>query len=221
MINKYLKRAHISERQFRRVLKLFSQDFEATKIGQLTGISRISINKIFKKLRLRILDLSNAELKVNGEVEVDETYFGPTRVRGKRGRGASGKIPVIGILKRKGKVYTQIINNCTRKELLPVIKGKVLEDSIIYTDSWKSYDGLVLNGYKHYRIHHKRNEFARGKNHINGIESFWSYMKRRLRKFNGIRKDQFILHLKESEYRWNYKDKLYSKLLKILRNYPL
>jgi len=80
------------------------------------------------------------------------------------------------------KVFTQIINNCTRKELMPIIKGKILEKSTIYTDGWKSYDGLVLNGYKHYRIHHHENEFARGKNHVNEIESFWSYNKKKINK---------------------------------------
>jgi len=109
---------------------------------------------------------------VDGEIEVDKSYFGAQRIRGKRVRGASGKTPVVGLLKRNCKVYTQVINNCSREALLPIIKGKVLEGSTVYTDGWKSYDSLVLNGYKHYRIHHSENEFARGKNHVNGIESF-------------------------------------------------
>ena len=69
------------------------------------------------------------------------------------------------------RAYAQIVENCNRQELMPVIKGKILEESTIYTNSWKSYDGLVLNGYKHYRIHHHENEFTRGKNHVNEIES--------------------------------------------------
>ena len=105
---------------------------------------------------------------------------------------------------------------------MPIIKGKVLEESTVYTDGWKSYDGLVLNGYRHYRVFHSKNEFARGKNHINGIESFWSYAKRRISKFNGVPKDKFILHLKESEWRWNHRDdKLYELLVKELRKNPL
>ena len=104
---------------------------------------------------------------------------------------------------------------------MPVIKGKVIEESTIYTDGWKSYDGLVLNGYKHYRIHHHENEFARGKNHVNGIESFWSYTKRRLLKFNGIRKDKFLLHLKESQFRWNNRKNIYKLLLENFREKPL
>ena len=161
---------------------------------------------------------------LNNEVEFDESYFGARRVRGKRGRGAKGKTPVVGLLKRKGRVYTQIIPNCSRRELMPIIKGKILTDTTVYTDGWKSYDGLVLNGYKHYRIHHHENEFARGKNHVNGIESFWSYTKRRLNKFNGIQKTKFLLHLKESEYRWNIRTNsgnMYSELLKNFREKPL
>src|SRR3989338_9193750 len=221
MKNKYLFKSHISQAKFIEILKYFSQDFNATKTSSLTSISRVTINRIFDKIRTRIINLVDQEEKLFGEIEVDESYFGAKRVRGKRGRGAKGKIPVVGLLKRNGKVFTQIIENCKRKELMPVIKGKILEESTIYTDGWKSYDGLVLNGYKHYRIHHHKNEFAREKNHINGIESFWSYTKRRLLKFNGIRKDKFLLHLKESQFRWNNRRNIYQLLLENLREKPL
>ena len=80
---------------------------------------------------------------------------------------------------------------------MPIIQGKILEGSTIYTDGWKAYDGLILNGYEHYRIFHSHNEFVRGKNHVNGIESFWAFTKRRLAKFNGLTDDKFILHLKD------------------------
>jgi len=222
MKNKYLKRARISEDKFRLLLKYFSEDFSATQTASLTSISRRTISDIYQELRLKIVELETQQDMVDGEIEVDESYFGAQRIRGKRGRGASGKTPVVGLLKRNGKVYTQVINNCSREALLPIIKGKVLEGSTVYTDGWKSYDSLVLNGYKHYRIHHSENEFARGKNHVNGIESFWSYTKRRLRKFNGIRKDKFLLHLKESQFRWNNRGGIiYKLLLKELRRNPL
>jgi len=222
MKNKYLNNAHISEAKFRKVLKYFASDFDATKCSQLTNLSRKTINKLYHKFRVRIYQIEeNQSNKINGEIEIDEAYFGAKRIRGKKGRGAKGKIPVIGLLKRNGKVFTQIINNCTRKELMPIIKGKILEKSTIYTDGWKSYDGLVLNGYKHYRIHHHENEFVRGKNHVNGIESFWSYTKRRLIKFNGIRKDKFLLHLKESQFRWNNRQNIYKLLINNFREKPL
>lgn len=223
MKNKYLNRSHISEKKFRQILKLFCKDYTAFAVSDATGISRITINKIYANFRERILKITDQRL-LDNEVEIDESYFGARRVRGKRGRGAKGKTPVVGLLKRKGRVYTQIIPNCSRAELVPIIKGKILTDATIYTDGWRSYDGLVLNGYKHYRIHHNENEFARGKNHVNGIESFWSYTKRRLNKFNGIQKTKFLLHLKESEYRWNIRTNngnMYQELLKNFREKPL
>ena len=121
-----------------------------------------------------------------GEVEIDESSFGARRVRGKRGRGAGGKTPVAGLLKRGGKVFTEIVENCSKAALLPIIRGQVLSGATIYTDGWKSYDGLVRGGYKHHRIHYHQNQFARGKNHGNGIESFWSFTKLRLAKLRGI-----------------------------------
>jgi transposase-like protein len=96
---------------------------------------------------------------------------------------------------------------------MPIIQGKILEGSTVHTDGWKAYDGLVVNGYDHYRVFHGNNEFARGKSHVNGIEAFWSFAKRRLAKFNGLKDENFLLHLKECEFRYNNKDE---DLLKIL-----
>ena len=161
-----------------------------------------------------------------GTVEIHESYFWPKRVRGKRWRGASGKIKVLWLLKRQGKVFVEIVPDCSASSLIPIIRGKVDPcESIINTDGWKAYDGLVDLWYqKHYRVHHGKNEFARGKKHINWIESFRSFTKRRLAKFNGIKEDKFCLHLKECEWRFNCRlqnKNHYKELLKILREYSL
>ena len=224
MRNKYLKRAHISDKKFRLILRCFCEDYTAEQTAKRSAVSRVSINTLYTKFRLRIIGLVGLNGELDGEVEVDESYFGARRVRGKRGRGARGKTPVVGLLKRQGQVYTQVVKNCTKEQLIPILRGKILGNTTVYTDGWKSYDGLVLNGYKHYRIHHSENEFARGKNHVNGIESFWSYTKRRMIKFNGIRKEKFLLHLKESEFRWNGRVNgvdIYQKLLGNFRENPL
>jgi len=222
MQNKYIKRSHISEKKFREIIKYFSYDETSNKTAIYTEISRNTINKVFDKIRKRICSLSANSSKDSGEFELDESYFGAKRVRGKRGRGAAGKTPVFGLLKRDGKVYVEIVKNCTREQLLPIIQGKILEGSTINTDGWKAYDGLVLNGYTHHRVFHSHNEFARGKCHVNGIESFWSYCKRRLAKFNGLTDDKFVLHLKECEFRFNNRKlNLYAILLKMLRDFPL
>ncbi len=204
-------------------MKLFCADVPALTAGGLVSLSAQSTQRIYDRLRWRILELAVEEARpFAGEVEIDESYFGPRRVRGKRGRGAGGKTPVIGLLKRGGKVFTEIVENCSKQALMPIIKGQVLSEATVYTDGWKSYDGLVLGGYKHHRIHHHQNQFARGKNHVNGIESFWSFTKLRLAKLRGIRAEYFILHLKESEWRWNHRNaNLHLFLLKNLRSEPL
>ena len=221
MKNKYAGGAHISESKFREILMYFSEDETASKTAKYSKVSRNTVNKIFHKFRLRILKISLANTPELGEFEVDEAYFGARRVRGKRGRGAAGKTPVFGILKREGKVFVNIVKNCTKAELMPIIEGKILEGSTIYSDGWRSYDGLILNGYDHYRVYHSKDEFVRGKAHVNGIESFWSFTKRRLSKFNGLTDETFNLHLKESEWRWNNRGEVYDILLKEFRENPL
>ena len=158
-----------------------------------------------------------------GAVEVDESYFGARRVRGKRGRGAYGKTIVFGLLKRDGRVYTEIVPDCTKATLQAVIRGRIAPETVIHSDGWRGYDGLVDIGFdKHFRVNHSANEFAKGEQHINGIESFWSYAKRRLQKFNGVSNDTFPLHLKETEFRFNHRrGNLYLELLRLLKSNPL
>ena len=224
MSNKYFFRGKISEEKFRRIVRLFCLDIEAKKSAELTNLNRSTVNNIYRKLRERIAELCEAESPfTNGEVELDESYFGARRVRGIRGRGARGKTPVFGMLKRGDKVYTQIVKNCSILELLPIIKGRTDTGAIIYSDGFKSYDGLVNYGYKrHYRVKHGENEFALGHNHINGIENFWGLCKVRLAKFRGVHRHTFYLHIKECEFRYNYRNQnLYLTLLKNLRKNKL
>lgn len=223
MQNKYVIRSRISEAKFREIVKLFCMDLEAGKISKITGISRVSINKYIHQIRILIAKHCEEESPLSGEVEMDESYFGPKRIRGKRGRGAGGKTIVFGLLKREGKVYTEIVPDAKRDTLQAVIRKKVSDDTIVHTDGWRGYNGLVEMGYKkHHRVHHGKNEFARGNSHINGIESFWGITKVRLSKRRGIKKEYFYLHLKECEFRFNFRNQnLYVKLLKMIKNHPL
>lgn len=216
-----LKYNKISMYKIKKILKCFSEDLPAVKTAGLLNLNRKTIDRYYNMFREKIVLASKKEMGViSGEVELDESYFGAKRVRGKRGRGAAGKTPVFGLLKRDGKVFVTVVKNCSKEELMPIIKGHVLEGSTIHTDGWKAYDGLILNGYDHYRVHHSKNEFARGKNHVNGIESFWSFAKRRLAKFNGIASHKFHLYLKESEFRFNYRSgNIYDKMLLIIKDF--
>ncbi|MFH6975346.1 IS1595 family transposase, partial [Neisseria sp. 23W00734] len=159
----------------------------------------------------------------DGVVELDESYFGAKRIRGKRGRGAGGKTVVFGVLKRGNKVYTEIVPDASKATLQKVIRGHISVESVINTDGRRGYHGLVDMGFaKHFRVRHGQNEFARGAQHINGIESFWSYAKHRLIQFHGVARHTFYLHLKETEFRFNHRhDDLYKVLLKMLRKDPL
>jgi transposase len=186
--NRYLKHTKISEATFRLVLKHFCLDDTVDRTSEEVGLSRKAVLRLFGLLRQYIFEMCKKESAFSGEIEVDESYFGSRRVRGKRGRGA---------------------------------RGKILSKSTVYSDGWRSYEGLIYQGYHHYRIHYNENEFARGKNHINGIESFWSFTKARLLKMKGVRKDKFVLHLKESEFRWNYRKQMYQKLLETIRKSPI
>jgi transposase len=223
-LNRYYRRSRIAEWKFRLLVRYFALDLTASDAAQLTSLSGRTVVTVFVKIRQRISEECERQSPFNnGEVEVDESYFGPHRVRGKRGRGAGRKTIVFGILKRGDQVYTEIVTNCKKATLQAIIRGRVSADAVIHSDGWRGYDGLVDVGYaKHFRVNHGSNEFANGKSHINGIESFWSFAKRRLQKFNGVPAETFYLHLKECEWRFNHRHvNLYQELLRLLRRYPL
>ena len=223
MKNKYANRSKISEAKFRELVRLFSLNLDATQIAELSGLNRNTINCFLKAIGIGRGEFCEKESPFYGEVEVDESFFGARRVKGKRGRGAYGKTIVFGLFKRNGKVYTEIVPDCSKATLQGVIRGKVEPESIIYSDGWRGYNGLVDVGYgKHLRVDHSSNEFVRGKAHINGIEGFWGYAKSRLTKFRGMSPATFYLHLKECEFRFNFRGQnLYKVMLKIIRKNPL
>lgn len=203
-----VNKAKISDYRIKKIIKHFCHDITADKTAGLPGMNRNTINHWYLIFRKAIHAWQHKEFeKIIGEAEVDESYFGAKRIRGikgrhKRGRG-TWKQPVFGIFKRDGRVYTEIVPNCRKKVLQAIIKGKIEPSTVIYSDKWRGYDGLVDVGYdKHYRVSHSQNECSKGKGiHINGIENFWSFTKRRLAKFNGVKK-YFELRLKECEWRY-------------------
>jgi len=176
----------------------------ARTAAALVGVNRHTATLYYQKLRELIAARLALETPLPlGDVEADESYFGGLR-KGKRGRGAAGKVMVFGLLKRAGKVYTALPRDARAKTLSGIIRSRVQPDSVVYTDSYKSYDILDVSEFHHRRINHRK-RFARGHNHINGIENFWSQAKRHLRRYNGIPKANFHLFIKECEWRFNYR----------------
>ncbi|NIQ09820.1 MAG: IS1595 family transposase [Gammaproteobacteria bacterium] len=201
-----IKNSKLSRYKLLKVVDCFCIDIDATKSSQLLQLNRNTTNRYFNVFRELIAAHQRAEKEqFVGVVEVDESFFGPARVRGrpgprKRGRGTY-KQPVFGIYERNGRVYTELVTDCSAKTLQRIIRGRINPESVVHTDGWRGYDGLVDVGFdKHLRIN-KSKHFASKGVHINGIEAFWSFTKRRLSKFNGVKKN-FELHLKECEWRY-------------------
>jgi transposase len=198
-----MRKSRLSKVVQRRLIEHFVAGATARCAAEIVGVNRNTAVYYYQRLREIIsqqLELESGEV-FKGEIEVDESYFGGTR-KGKRGRGAGGKVPVFGLLKRGGRVYTKIIPDASSRTLMPIIESKVVPDSVVYSDCWKGYNTLDVSEFKHYRINHSK-LFADTHNHINGIENFWNQAKRHLRKFNGIPRQNFGLFLKECEWRFN------------------
>lgn len=209
-----LKFKRIPNRTLNKIMRYFCEDLTATQTSKLLSIQRKTINRWYMQFRIWIAEFQETQVKQSsGSFELDESYFGGPRKklhaedRRKRGRGAENKVPVFGIKKRgDGTVYTKIIENASRATLFPIIKKLIAKhDSIIYTDKFRTYDGLVFDGYQHFRINHSKQYSDRKGNHINGIENFWAFSKQRLSKFHGLSRKNFYFHLKECEFRYNKK----------------
>ena len=198
----YVKHCKLGRNKQLELIKYFVAGSTARTAADLAGIHRNTAIRFFHKLREKIaLKQQNRSEQFCGKIELDESYFGGTR-KGKRGRGAAGKVAVFGILKRGGKVYTRVILDAKTDTLMPIIRQKIEPDSIVYTDYFRAYNALDVSEFNHYRINHSK-LFAKKHNHINGIENFWNQAKRHMRKFNGVPRQHFNLFLKECEWRFN------------------
>lgn len=222
-----LKYTRLSKRKINQLMQYFCADLGATQASILSNLNRNTVNDWYTTFRKLLAEFQEEQVQQSsGEFELDESYFGGPRKkthaedRRKRGRGAENKIPVFGIKKRDdGSVYTKIIENASRTTLFPIIRELVTKhDSVIYTDKFRTYDGLVFDGYKHYRINHSKKYSNRKGIHINGIENFWSFAKLRLAKFRGLSRSNFYFHLKESEFRYNKKHDMMKVLTAKLRS---
>jgi transposase len=174
------------------------------------------ISWVYQKLRAAIFhvaELEAMESKLSGEIELDEAYFGGRR-KGQRGRGAAGKSVVFGLLERDGRVYTKVVENVSAETLLTHIRAKTRKGSVYYTDAFKGYQSLKRYG-KHHTVNHTKSLVdRRTKNHINGIEGFWSFGKHILYNYRGVSKYHFPMYLKEIEYRFNHRrDNLFKLFL--------
>lgn len=204
--------------KFLMAIKLFELDTSVRESAKQLGLAYNTVYRLYQILRYAIVLTDTNSQSFSGEIEMDESYFGGRR-KGNRGRGAAGKVPVFGILERGGKVTVEVVPDVKGDTLLELAIRKVKRGSLIYTDRFRSYNGLVSYGFKHRRIDHGK-RFANGKVYINGIEGFWSFAKERLMKYHGVNPGKFPLYLKELEFRYNHRDSdLFNDLLQVLVGY--
>lgn len=200
----------------RELTRLFWLLVPAAAAARDLGVERKTAQRHYDRLRRAIAHAAEAappggRAKIHGSVEVDESYFGGRR-KGKRGRGAAGKLAVFGLLKRRGgKVRVVFPERLDRATLQGAIEANVRPASWVYSDGLNVYDRLSLAGFRHRRVDHERT-MGKGRNHINGrrpplaagsFENFWGFSKRRLKMYHGGWKRNFRLFIREMEFRFN------------------
>lgn len=183
-------------------------------------LDRINVSKrrLLETLTLaRVAMTKNIPDVFNGTVEVDETYLGgqmknrklKDRVKyGKNKRGfGTIKQPVFGILCRSGQVWAKLIEDNEKEDLQPLIEKRVKKGSTICSDTWRGYTGIALKGYVHRLVAHSKGEYSDKKgSHINGLEGFWGYLKRKLAAKGGIRLKKLPIYLGEYVWRYNHRN---------------
>ena len=217
----------LTRKQWKQVLKLFIFGLSSNQITEQTGLTKPRTLRALTYARNAMS--KDVPRQFSGIAEVDETYMGgkwknkrkSARAKGtKRGRGTS-KQPVFGIYARKGMVWAEIVDDVGSETLQPLIKKQVRKGSTVCSDTWKGYTGIATKGYVHRLVDHQK-EYANKGIHINGLEGFWGYLKRRLVAKGGIRRERLGLYLGEYVWRYNNRklsvDNKVNKLMKLLKN---
>lgn len=210
----------LKEKLLRAVISEFILGHSTNVILERVRITKYKLLKIMRSLRTAMT--KDVPPVFEGIVEVDETYVGgqwknkrlETRrisTKSKRGRGTT-KQPVFGILCRNGQVFAELIDNVEAEDLQPIIEQKVKRGSVVCSDTWRGYTGIAAKGYVHRMVEHGKNEYSDRKgNHINGLEGFWGYLKRKLSAKGGIRRKMLHLYLGEYVWRYNHRNQSFKK----------
>ena len=216
---RWINQLNISAKEWLWLIKLFELEVSAHKAAKQIGLSYPTVLKAFNVIRESITaHLECGDMILNGEIEADEDHSAGRR-KGRRARIAINKIPVFGILDRKGSVIVDVVKDISVESILDLAVKTAKRGSIVYTSKFKNYDSLMFCGYKQLRIDHAK-RFAQSKVYIDGLEGFWSYAKERLIKFHGVSKEYFPIYLKEMEFRYNNRNQpIFSTLVQYLCNF--
>ena len=197
-----------------RLLEFFCLGVPVYRLRFQVPVDQKTIQRWFRILREVIYANEMRELStLSGKIEMDETMFGG-KAPGKRGWGAAGKHMVFGLYQRNGRVLTFPITSRGRRELIPLMVNHTKAGSLYYTDDWHAYTFLNIRG-NHVVITKEKGK-PKGRDHINGIEGFWSYAKNWLYHYRGVPRKYFHFYLKEIEWRFNHRNENLVTLLRKL-----
>jgi transposase-like protein len=175
----------------------------AKQIQRETGVTYKTAWRMFKQIRTMLTDEKSGPIGgFNRKVEMDETYYG-SRSEGKRGRGTD-KTPVVGMVQRKGQVRAFVAADVKADTLRGLIKEHVLPNTMVFTDDFRSYNGIGARGYTHRRINHSEKVYVNGDVHTNTIEGFWSLIKRGIGGvYHNVGRHYLQSYLNEYSFRYN------------------
>jgi transposase len=201
-----------------RLVELFALGVPGYRMRFRGIASAPTIERFFRQIRACCAIEEHLREPFAGSIECDETTFGGAR-HGKRGWGAAGKIIVFGLLKRDGTIRAFPLAGRRKTEVMRLVKEHTKPGSLYYTDDWQAYASLAVRG-GHIVVRKERGK-PKGRDHINGIEGFWSYAKHWLYPYRGVPEKFFHLYLAETCYRFNHRDEdLYPLILKMLQTTP-
>lgn len=205
----------LSERDKKRLLEFFVLGVPAYRARFRSPASRATTERFFRQIRQVLALHEEVMTDFEGAIECDEPLFGGHR-KGKPGWGAAGKVLVFGMLKRNGVVRVFPVESRSRGVLLPLIAQHTTPGSLYYTDEWHAYTSLAVRG-EHVVVSKERG-VPKGRDHINGIEGFWSYAKNWLYVYRGVPKKFFHLYLAELSFRFNHRDQdLFPLIYRLLK----
>jgi transposase len=223
MKNKYLKGAHLSERKFRELLKLFCEDLTATQIANISDISRVTVNNYLKLIRTHIAKYCEEKnpryynngyipfIPINGlaiPLESEET---------------TNRKALFGIYKNTDKIHADVIIHHDSKEVIDWAKGKLNGHASAELNKMLApYNAIAdFNNYKLHRVINEK-DLSKQRTHLDEVDFFWGSLKSRIAKFRGLSGHTLFLHVKETEFRYNNRNgDLFELLTFIIQRRPL
>lgn len=216
-----IKHSKLTSYKIKKILRLFCADIPAVKAAQILDFNRKTVDRYYNIFREKIVHASECEMRQLTRREALDQVCVDTKSLYKLCKKNCGKIPVFGIIKRGDKVFVSLVKDCAEINFQEQQEPAVVQEvPRILAHGTPEYDGFLFNTYDHYRVYATYNKHEQQKKHLTGIETFWSFAKRRLSQFNGVAPHKFNLYLKECEFRFNCrKDNLYDKMLTVMRKF--